>query len=1693
MFQIGSYQVQEKLFESSNTLVYRAKNTLESESDDTTFILKQLKHQYPTPEQLARFRKEFEVSKKLGGKGVLKAHKLLRHENSLVMVLEDINGESVANLYQDKAMRIPEFLRFALKLVDCIDTVHQNKVIHKDINPSNIIMDKKTQRLKVIDFGISSELEYEEASAVANAVFKGTFAYISPEQTGRMNQGVDYRTDFYSLGVTFYQLLTGKLPFEADDPMEWVHAHIAKLPISPDIVNETIPPTIAKIVLKLLAKNVDDRYSTLFGLKRDLEQCRREFSSFGKISDFALGSADYSGQFNISKQLVGRENEVKALLEAYDEIGLGNKEIVTISGASGIGKTSLIHEIKKPVLLKSGYYLESKFEQFGRTVPYSAIISVVRSLIQQILSETDSSITRWKKLFKESMHGFEHILIEQIPELKYVLEEPTSETVIKNTELDNKFSETFKKLFAGMCKSQRPIVIFFDDMQWADLSSLELIKALATDKKMEKLMLIMAYRDNEVSAAHPFIQTLNELSSEGVYWIDIELAPLTVDDTNKLLSNSMRMDEQTCRPLASLCHNKTLGNPFYLNQFVLSLHDKNEIVFNKDSYHWSWDLTRIKQIESADNVIDLVVGKLSKLGDEALKLLQIASVMGNQFELGTLVSISERTLAQVAENLFEALQLGLISPLNDSYKWAQFLEVDDVSEYQELVNSQKPRYRFVHDRVQQAAYQIVSDTQRLEYHLTIGKSLLFSLNSKELNDRVFETVNHLNSVDILSVEPALRLQVAELNLMAATKAKSSAAYHQAEDYIQKSLQLLENEDWTNVADLAAKVHIEAAELSCIAAEYEKMDVFLGELLLHNKSVIHQLLAAELELIALIAQHKSAEAVAKGVDTLSLIDIHLPKQPNEEDVFGVITNTVELLTDVTPTELLAQSTISDEKIAIAMRVLNQICSPSYQSNPLLFPIVVCNLVQLTRQHGNTSASCFAFATYGLLLNGMLGKTAEATEMTEFAIKLVHQLNVPEVECMTQYVSTTFVEVWTQPIPDTVSQLRHNYQLGIMRGDNEYACWSAMMEIVHAFYCGHNLETLKAQTITYLQMMHEIKQETASIHMSVFAQLLELLLDPSASKASFSGTFYDESVGKQVHEQANDNTALGILGMVKIHLAFNQNEYATVVRLCAETLPFLGGLVSSIYIPNYHFMHGVAHCLLASEALTTTEISDHKQAAAAELEQLSKWTRLDSEKCNFKAKYHLLNAEFKRISEAFSLDLINEYERAISTAQITGFNNEEALANEYFGYFWLQLSKIDIAQIYLRRAEYLFDLTGNKNKLAKFKYDHAQILEVPVSRPTTDIVNRPQTMGTADITNLDLSSVMKASQAISKEIVREKLLQKMMILVLENAGAQTGKLILDVQQNWKIVADADISTGAVDLNEQGTINLADDIRLPVTVVQYVYRTREVVVLSEESIDERFPTDLYLIKHKPKSVLCMPILHRGHVDGFLYLENNVLVNAFTPERLEIVKLLASQTVISLENADLYKELEQRVQERTKSLNEANAKLTKLATIDSLSGASTRRHFLEQADLELTRAIRSQRPLVAMMLDIDHFKSINDNYGHAAGDEAIKTVVGLCKETLRPTDVFGRLGGEEFAIILPESELMVGHRVADRIRQSVEKQLIEHQDNQFSVRVSVGIAQFRHDDTTIEQLLHVADRALYQAKRNGRNLVVTDEELEE
>ncbi|MDF5715367.1 MAG: serine/threonine-protein kinase PknK, partial [Rhizonema sp. NSF051] len=883
MNTMTDYQIIQQIYESHNSLVYRAI----LQPDNQPIILKILKQTYPIPSELTRYKQEYEITRSLNANGIIKAYDLKRYENSLVMFLEDFGATSLKLLMSEHQFTLEEFLTIAIKMTESLGAIHSANIIHKDINPSNIVYNPETGQLKIIDFGISTRLSWENQTVHNLNQLEGTIAYISPEQTARMNRAIDYRTDFYSLGVTFYELLLHQLPFETTDVMELVHCHIAQQPVSPHERMGEIPLTVSNIVMKLLAKTPEERYQSARGLKADWETCLYQLQNQNQIFHFHLGHQDISDKFRISQKLYGREPEVTQLLTTFERISQGTTEMMLICGYSGIGKSVLVNELHKPIVHQRGYFIEGKFDQLKRDIPYAALSQAFQDLIRQILTEPEATLQTWKQQILEALKPNAQVVIDVIPEVEKIIGKQPPLEQLGATESQNRFNLLFQKFISIFTKKEHPLVIFLDDLQWADLPSLKLIELLMKDTDRQYLLMIGAYRDNEISHTHPLMQILEQIKKTDAIVNQIALQPLGIDHINQLVADSLNCSVEESISLAKLVKGKTQGNPFFLTQFIQFLYQKKLLLFDDNINRWQWDIEQIKEIVITDNVVDLMVSKIEKLHDNTQNVLRLAACIGNQFNLELLSIINSTSQTNTAQELQPALQEGLIVPLSNDYKipllWSQEEISSDTSEIPLAFIPKYPEsipYKFLHDRVQQAAYTLIPEADKKAFHLQVGRFQLKNTKQDELEENLFDIVNQLNEGYELIFEQSERLELAKLNLQAGKKAKASTAYEPYLRYLKTGLELLGQNSWVQQYKLTLELHVETLEALYLNTKFGQVEDLSVTILQQAVGSLDKVKVYQVKIWSYTAQLQQHKAIDSALEILAELGIDIPQETSE---------------------------------------------------------------------------------------------------------------------------------------------------------------------------------------------------------------------------------------------------------------------------------------------------------------------------------------------------------------------------------------------------------------------------------------------------------------------------------------------------------------------------------------------------------------------------------------------------------------------------------------------------------------------------------------------------------------------------------------------------------------------------------------------------------------------------------------------
>ena len=1525
---IAGYTVLEVIYEGINTVIYRASK----QPEDDSVIIKTLKAEYPTIEELTKLRHEFQILQALDIDGILKPLALESYQNGLALILPDFKGEALTNFISSQMLELSQFLQIGIQLAATLAELHQNNIIHKDIKPHNILINSTTGQVKIIDFSIASRLSRESQTisnpnllgretfsvGVPQDIGVGTLAYMAPEQTGRMNRAIDYRTDFYALGVTFYEMLTGQLPCQTTDSLELIHCHIAKTPIPPHELNPAIPLAVSDIVMKLLAKTAEDRYQSALGLKADLEVCLRMLQTSGEVASFQVGELDLFSQFSIPQKLYGREQEVGRLMDAFDRVSSGSTEMILVSGYSGIGKSSLVNEIHKPIVRQRGYFISGKFDQFKRNIPYASIIQAFQELMRQLLTESDRQLGIWKSKLLKALGSNGQVIIDVIPEVERIIGSQPAVPQLGSSESQNRFNRVFQQFIHVFSQRDRPLVVFLDDLQWADLPSLKLIELLVTDPNSQYLLLIGAYRDNEVSATHPLIHTLEQIQQTGTIINNIILQPLDIVHVSQLVADTLRTDIAKAKPLADLVFKKTQGNPFFLTQLLKSLHQEDLLSFNFSQGCWQWDIDVLQGIDITENVVELMVSQIQKLSPKTQNVLKLAACIGDKFQLDVLAIVNEKSQSETAKDLWESLQAGLILPLSEAYKTPIVFDIEPSTALQD--EPLKVDYKFLHDRVQQAAYSLIPDSQKKETHLKIGQLLLQNTTAEEQKENIFALVNQLNyGTDLLTLESE-RYKLAELNLIAGQKAKAATAYESAIRYLKVGLELLAVNSWQSQYELTLALYESAVETAYLNCDFEQMEKWATVVLQQAKTPIDKMKVYEVKIQACMAQVKQLEAVKIGLQALELLGVKLPESPSPSDIQETLAQTATNLADKSIEDLINLPLMTEVEKLAAIRMLTSLGSSTYQAAPTLFPLVVCQQVNLSIKYGNAPFSAYGYVCYSVILNGIIQDVESAYKFGKLALSLVENFNTLELKASVFFVAGSCTIHGKVHAKETLPLLLEGYQSGLENGHFEYGGYAAVQRCQYSYFIGQELPRVEREMATISDALAQLKQENALSWNQILQQSVLSLLDASENPCCLMGEAYNEEKSLPLLKEANDRTGLHYFYINKLILCYLFGEYEQALENAAQAEHYLDGVKAFLVVQVFHFYDSLAQLAIYSSASPSQQ--EHLLSKVRNnQEKMQNWA--DHAPMNFQHKYELVEAEKARVLGQY-WQATEYYDRAIAGAREHGYIQEEALANELAAKFYLSLGKEKFAQIYLTESYYGYAQWGATAKTKNLEARYPQILSRRTNQETfREEETRRAAPTTASTASLDLTTVLKASQALSEKIFLDELLVKLMKLVIENAGAETGFLILE--KSGKLLIDAQATIG----NDEVTVLQPDSVvssqQLPASIINYVQRTYEDIILKDASSTGIFTTDDYIINNKTKSVLCTPLIHQGKLVGILYLENNLTTGAFTPNHLEVLKLLSSQAAISIENARLYKDLEAanksleiKVQQRTIELQQ-------------------------------------------------------------------------------------------------------------------------------------------------------------------------------
>jgi PAS domain S-box-containing protein len=1437
----------------------------------------------PVESSVALFKNSVALQSDLDSSWAVRPVEVVEYRGRPTLVMEDPGGEFLDTLI-GRPIPIPDFLRLTVGIASAMDGLHRRDLVHKDVKPQNLIVNTVTGEVRLTGFGLTSRLPRHRQSPEPPEVIAGTLAYMAPEQTGRMNRSIDSRSDLYSVGVTFYEMLVGELPFAANDPMEWVHCHVARLPIRPDAKAKELPTPIASIIMKLLAKAPEERYQTAAGLAADLRYCLAAWEAQGRIESFELGLDDGSDRLLISEKLYGREKEIEMLLAAFSRVvATGQAELVLVSGYSGAGKSSVVNELHKAMVPSRGLFASGKFDQYQRDVPYATLAQALQKLVRQVLTQSDVEVSRWRDALVEALGSNGEIIVNLVPEMEIIIGKQPPASELPPQDAHNRFQMVFRRALGVFAKPEHPLVLFLDDLQWLDAATLDLIQHLVTHGEVRHLLLIGAYRDNEVNPSHPLMRTLEEIHMSGAPVHELTLSNLGLDDIGQLVADALHSRRERADSLARLLYEKTGGNPFFAIQFIVALEEEGLLVFAPGTADWMWDVDHIRAKGYTVNVVDLMVAKLSRLAAPAQETLKQLACLGNCAPIATLVMVSGESGESLHTALWEAVRMGLIARMDETYS-------------------------FVHDRIQEAAYVMIPEEGRAREHLRIGRLLISRSRAEEIEERIFDIVNQFNRAAALITSPEERERVAELNLMAGKRAKASTAYASALNYFSTGGSLLPAESWDSCYPLVFALKLQQAACELLNADFVAAEELIAVLLRRARSKVDQAAAFRLKIELHILKAENERSVETALECLQLFGIEMPPHPDRAMLDSILEDVWRKLDGRSIESLVDLPRLIDEEVEAAMDVLTELYVGALFTDEILTCLHLCHMVLLTLEHGTSGASAHAFGLFGIMLGHFFGRYEDGYRFSALARSIVTRHGFAAYEAKTLY-SLELASVWTRPMTDALDAIRASSRAANESGDITYACYSCNHTVTDMLVRGDHLDEVWKETERGLAFVRAANFRDVGAVIVAQQRFIQNMRGQTASHFTFDGEGFEQRSFEDQLTPDRISTMVCWYWMIKAQARCIFGDFEEAARALDLARPLLWSSLAHIQLLDYHLFSALTLAALPPRPGRNSAESECLEQLRAHLEQLGRWEA--SCPMTFADKHRLIGAEIARV-EGRASDAATLYGEAIRLARKHGFIQNEAVANEVAARFYLGRGDDGMALSCLREARSCYERWGALGKVRQLDELY------PKLRREVTFAGLNPVEGNAG-RDLDLATVVKMSQAVSEEIVLEKLIERLLIIAVEHAGAVRGLLLLPKGDELQIEAEATTNPDglAILLRQEA----ATPEKLPESIVRYVARTHESLILHDAIAPNPFSADDYIQRMRSRSVLCLPLVKQAQLIGVLYLENGLASHVFTPSRIAVLQLLASQAAISLENARLYASVQQA--EEKARLNEREFRL--------------------------------------------------------------------------------------------------------------------------------------------------------------------------
>jgi PAS domain S-box-containing protein len=1435
----------------------------------------------PRPEVIERLAHEYALAQVLDCPAALRPLGLLQDQGQTLLILENWDGVPL------ETISVPfdpiEFLRLAVSIATALGKIHARGLVHRHINSTHILLNRNSGAVRLTGFGIASLLPRERQSPEAPQFIAGTLAYMAPEQTGRMNRSIDLRSDLYSLGVVFYRMLTGRLPFSATDPMELMHCHIARQAPAPVNLVPALAPSVSAIVMKLLAKTAEDRYQTAGGVAHDLRHCLADWDTHGHIVDFPLGQYDTPDRLLVPEKLYGRHVELDILLAAFDRVAQEERvELVLVSGYSGVGKSAVVNELHKVLAPRNGLFLAGKFDQFKHDIPYATLASAFQAGVRLLLSKSESELDAWRAALVEALGPNGRLIVDLVPELTLVIGEQPLVPVLSPQDAQRRFHLVFRRFISVFARAEHPLALFLDDLQWLDTATLDFLEDLLTQGDVNHLLVVGAYRNNEVGATHPLTRRLEAVRAAGVPVQEIVLAPLASAHLEQLVTDALHCPPTKAVPLARMLHQKTGGNPFFALQFFSSLADEGLLTFDHAAGRWLWDLTRINAKGYTENVIDLMISKLTRLPVETQGILQKFACIGNTSTLDLLAMACESTRDEVRTEISYAVQTGLVLCRGNTY-------------------------RFLHDRVQEAAYLLIAEDARAGMHLRIARLLLSNIPSAQLEESIFEIVSQFNRASSLLTKRAERKQVAALNLTAGRRAKASTAYASALAYLSAGRLLLEDKDWNQNYELIFSIEYLLAECELLTANMQAAESRLAELDRRATTKHHRAIVTRLRITLYTTLDKSDRSVEICLEYLRRAGTNWSPHPASEAVREEYERIVSSVGQRQIEDLIDLPLLSDPDVLDTLDVLTEIVTPAFFTDQNLCALVLCRMVNLSLEYGNSDASCYAYVWFATYAGPVFDQYETGYRFGRVGYGLVEKHGLTRFKARTYTSFGNIVVPWARHVREGREPIQRAFHIANETGDLTYTLYTCCDLIQNFISVGDALATVEVEVEKAVAIANRIKFRLVSYMLATYRGLVRTLCGLTPHFGSFNDAEFDES---EFELYLSSSPTLALPGFDywtrKLQARYFADRYDEALEAKAKAEGLLWVATSQFETAEFHFYGALSHA-----ACWNTADSERKQAhvesVAAHRKQLEIWARHCPE--NFENRAALVGAEMARIRGDYD-EAAQLYDLAIRSARTNGFVHNEAVACQVTSRFYAERGLAEIADLYLRNARRAYARWGAKGKLRQLDDLYPGLAHENDNATAVGTIEAP-------VEHLDMATVLSVSQTISSEIVLENLIQTVMRTAVAHAGAVRGLLIVGNDATLHIEAEAQTIGDVVKVSLLKESLQSD--RLPISMVQYALRTRKNVILNDASRQHEFSADRYFLDNRTHSVACMPLVHQGKPIALLYLENSLASHAFTANRMAVLQPLASQAAISLENSRLYRDLAER-EARIRRLVDAN-----------------------------------------------------------------------------------------------------------------------------------------------------------------------------